>query len=397
MEILLIGRYWELSWVIPSLMSRAGFTVDVIHSSPIMKYSIFVRECSLVPPHQSLIPQIKKSISKKYSWILITDDDSLKEILESDLSVEDKLLLFPVAKEENFKNLFSKIALSKSFSTHSIPTPNFVVAQNKDEAILYSQQLKFPLLLKVDYSSGGLGVLRCRGCEDIAKAPDYFFEKPILLQEELCGEVLDLSAFYWQGKLVFFSCSKFEAVIRPFGPSSLRTYLAENDLYREIPIELSQIGKTLGVSGFTNITCIQQSDGKRFYFEADMRPNIWVEMSRFYAKDPADLIANWFDTKKRAQSSWPVSLQPSKNLCIPHFLRLNFYKLLCNRHKVWQFIARDDYKILLRILLNRIFPAKIMNLIPKRHRNVIRQLKHRLMFMEARLFVKDSLLRKMRN
>ena len=370
MHALLIGRGHSLAWVLPQMLSRAGFSVDVITSSSFMRRAKFVRHCDIVPLSRSLIPTIRRRMGNSYNWIIVTEDGTLSEILESDLSVEEKRKLLPVQGEEHFAHLYSKIGLSRAFKTHGVNTPPFLVIHNREEALLAANQLGYPILLKRDASGGGNGVFPCNSPSDINALSESTFAKPLLAQKKISGFELDLSALYLEGELVHFSYAKVEKTVKNFGPSTLRTYRPLREVDREIFYELKQIGRALGANGFTNIACIQ-SDRGRFYFETDMRPNAWVEVPRYFGEDPANQIRDWFHCREPLIP--PPSPACSSEILIPYFLRLKWFELLINRHNVWKFIPRDD-RILTAKLVARAFMASIAKgVIPTKYHQRVRQ------------------------
>ncbi|HSX10871.1 MAG TPA: hypothetical protein VLF94_04055, partial [Chlamydiales bacterium] len=297
MNALIIGRDHGLAWALPQLLTRAGFSVDAIISSPLMKRCKFLRNCFLVPHTRSLIPTIAEKMNKGYDWIVITEDGPLTEVLESNLSVEDKLKILPVQAPENFIHLYSKIGLSKVFSDQGVPTPPSAVAKTITEALSEANRLGYPILLKQDSSGGGSGIFEAHSAADLKTLQPQFFQKPVLVQKQIPGIEVDLSPLYFHGKLIHFNYAKIEKTTSRFGPSSVRTYSPLSRVDEQVFRELAHIGKVLGAHGFVNMSCIE-SEGRRFYFEADMRPNAWVEFPRFFSEDPAIRIRNWFLNKE---------------------------------------------------------------------------------------------------
>ena len=58
---------------------------------------------------------------------------------------------------------------------------------------------------------------------------------------------------------------------------------------------MSELGAALGANGFANVGCIRAAgDQGIYFFEADMRPNVWVEHSKYLNDDPAIRIHNYF-------------------------------------------------------------------------------------------------------
>ncbi len=351
MRALLIGRCHSLAWALPQMLARAGFQIDVITSSPIMKRGRFIRSCETVPTAQSLIPAIQRAMHHHYDWIIITDDITLREIRESEIPSCDKLKLLPVQSLNNFTHLFSKTGLSKVLSDNGVSTPPYHVAHNLSDAMLGANQIGYPLFLKLDSSSGGLGVFECQNSTDLKACESKLSKWPVLIQKKIEGAEKDFSAIFLNGDLVHFSHSKIERVCdNTFGPSVIRTYCTLSNTDAQIAQELAQLGTVLGAHGFVTISCME-SGSQRYYIEADMRPNVWVEFPRFFGEDPATQIKNWFSQKKTLSRGDLLALQnPTSQIIIPYFLRLKWFELLFNRFNVWKFIPRDD-KVLISFLI----------------------------------------------
>lgn len=382
MNVLLIGRNLGLIWVLPQLFHRADFNVDVISSASLLNKSRFVRSFDLVPNYQSLIPYIANRLEQNYDWVVITDDVTLKEVVHSSLSLEQKLKVLPVIKEENFAHIYSKIGLSKALFEAGISTPPFFEAHTILEARTAARELGYPILLKQDASGGGTGIHQCSCPTDFDRIDPHFFDQPVLVQKKVAGLEMDLSAIFLKGNLIHFSYSTVNRVIRnPFGPSAIRTYTPLSFVDPEIFNELSSIGKALGAHGFTNLGAIQ-SGKRRYYFEADMRPNAWIDTPRYFELDPAIRM------KRGEPLKFPVPVlpnQPSK-IIIPYFLRLTRFELLFNRYDVWKYIPREDPTLVFRVILGRFFSFQFFHpivlflkrVLPKNIYEALRKIKFHL-------------------
>jgi glutathione synthase/RimK-type ligase-like ATP-grasp enzyme len=234
-EALVIGRAYTLMWSLPQMLTRAGFIIDVISSAPVMNRSKFIRHHALIPPHLSLLPTIRKKLNHAYDWIIVTDDDTLIEIAHSSLSLSEKLRLLPLLTENDFSHIYSKIGLSKLFHQKGVCTPDFLIASNLYEAVEGAQQLGYPVLIKENASGAGLGVFECRRAEEVKYIKPQVFDRPVLLQKKIEGSEYDLSALYFEGKLIHFSRSKIEKrCCNPFGASSVRRYYPLNRIDKNI-------------------------------------------------------------------------------------------------------------------------------------------------------------------
>lgn len=382
MQALLIGRHYHLQWVLPQILAEAGFSVDVLTSAPILRHSRFVRECESVAVSESLVARAAKRLERGYDWILVTEDSTLREIASSDLSLEAKLKLLPVLREENFLHLYSKIGLFQVLSKGGVRTPPSCVAHDWKGVLKGAEELGYPVLLKKDASGGGGGILECRNSSDIVSLRKEEWDLPLLVQKKLEGTELDLSALYLQEDLVHFSHSIPKRVMSPFGPSSLRIYRPLGQVEREVFEELRHLGKVLGVHGFTNISCMQTPDGKRWYFEADLRTNAWVYASGFLGESIALRIQRWFSHREKlGDPSMHFSEAPEEKI-LPYLLRLNPREVLCNRYRAWNFLPKKDRGLFIRVFLTEFIGLKIREkmafwakkVIPKRYHAAVKRI-----------------------
>lgn len=386
LSALLIGRTHTLAWALPLLLSKAGFNVDIITSSSLMRYCRSLREFEYIPPYCSLIPAIQQRIKMKYDWVVVTEDVTLQDILQSSLSVEEKLKILPVQKEENFTHLYSKIGLSQALTAGGVNTPSFSIVYHLSEAISEANRLGYPVLIKRNSSGGGKGVFECNSLCDFEKIGKEIFKEAVLIQKKVFGIEIDLSAVYLKENLIHFSYATPEKVCSLFGPSSLRIYRPLSNVEELFFYELDQIGKALGAHGFTNISCIQQLDGRRFYFEADMRPNVWIDFPRFFGEDPSLRIRKWFTKNETLNFPIPALPNQTSQIVIPYFLRLNLWELLFNRYRIWQFIPGGDRNLTIRLIFHEMIFLKIRSflislikfLIPQKYYQLIRSLNRSL-------------------
>lgn len=344
----------------PHLLFRAGFEIDAVSSNQLLKENKFLSDYKFYSDKQSMLVHLIKKNLDVYDFIIPCDDQTLKNILDSSLAVVEKLKLLPVQAAENLKHISSKIGLSCALLEGGVVTPDFVVAGNFTEAVAAGEKLGYPLMLKIDFSGGGNGVFKCESASDLASIPQENFNLPLLVQKKISGEELDLSGIYRSGKLVTFSYSTIKKVIgNEFGPSSVRVYEQLGNVSEDVFLEMKKLGKVLGANGFVTISAIKSSGGKIYFIEADMRPNVWVEMAKFIGDDPAKKLQKWFlqERSQVAKLQYPQPLNkkfPTK-LLIPYFARLSVAEILTNRYNVWKFMLKEDREFVLRFLYQQIF------------------------------------------
>ena len=287
MEALVIARTTSPAWDILHLLSRAGFSVDIVTTSRHLRLSRFARTVHSVTSDKALAPSaydVVRIRGKPYDWVIATDDLTLRALALLEWPPGMRLKFLPSSTPENLPHLCSKIGLSRVLSAGGIRTPPFRIARNHEEAIEAASAIGYPVMLKVDFSGGGQGVHECAKDADIVALRHLFTEQPLLVQKKIEGTTLDLSAIYFDGELVHFTYSTCERRLKQFGLSVVRTYYPLALVDGEIFTELSALGNVLAASGFVNITCIEAADGTRQYIEADMRPNAWADFSRFFGE-----------------------------------------------------------------------------------------------------------------
>lgn len=271
--------------------------------------------------------------SHHYDLVVPCSDHELKIIRDSNLPESLKLKLLPVIHRIFFKHLCSKIELSKLLKKNQILSPAFKVVEKFEDIKFLAEKLRYPVLLKIDYSGGGAGTFKLNRSSDISNIPNTFKVEKLFLQKYIEGRLLDISGFYQHGKLIHFSFSEsLERSMNPFGPSIARIFNQDAQSNRKLIRELSSIGHALGLHGFTNVGCIEsKQDGKYYYFEVDVRPNDWINYSSYFGDDPADRIKDYFN-KKIFLKTLKLMKNTNERYLFANPSRLNFYQLMINKY-----------------------------------------------------------------
>jgi hypothetical protein len=361
LQALLVGENVELMIAMPTLLSRAGFAVDIITNSYIFKKHPAIRSFVFVASSDDIVRVASENIKNNYSLIVIGDDNTLQKILNSDLSAEEKTELLPIQTIKNIDHIYSKIGLSKVFQEFGINTPEYRIARDKSELIPSAESLGYPVFVKVDSSGGGFGVFECSSNGDVEVLSNKLQTYPVLLQKKIQGIWIDLSGFYQDGKLIHFSYSRVERVTGKFGASAIRTYVQIGYLQKEIFDELDLLGKALGANGFVNTSCIQSDhDQKRYFLEADMRPTAWVDFPKFFGDDPAVQIKNFISNGHTLQHPYPINLAYPDEILLPYFSRIKLWELVINRYCVWKYLPNRDHSAIILYLIIRKIKTKVI-------------------------------------
>ncbi len=350
LEALLIGGDWpDVMMAVLGLLTRAGFAVDVISTNAFFTKNKSVRNYFLAEKDEDLLQTALESTRKEYSLIVVGDDPTLGRILNSGLSEEDKLRLLPVISNKDLDHIFSKIGLSDAFSKNGVTTPDYLIANNEHELKTAARTLGYPIFVKIDSSAGGLGVFECLNDSDLDNSLNKLRIYPVLAQKKIEGAEVSMEAFYQKGELVHFAYSTQEKYIYKFGPTSMRRYTQLACLEKNIFNELSLIGKALGADGFVNMSSIlSDHDNKLFFFEADMRPNLWVGHSKYFGDDLAKVINRHFTTGETIIYPYPFNPDYSEQVLISHYARIRLRELILNHHQVWRHLPENFLYITLR-------------------------------------------------
>lgn len=340
-KALLVGQLYGLTAAPLQLLKRSGFEVDLIsikdRSPPVCEY----RRVFMID-HMEQLSELLISLSEcfEYDLVVVGDDDTLKNITGLALADDIKMRFLPVVNYENTTHLYSKVELNRVFKESSIRTPPSLVANNDSDLAACVCEIGYPLIIKIDSSGGGAGVFECWSELDL-EMNRHSYSYPLLVQKRIEGRVIDLSAIYQRGTLVHFTYSEFVKVESKFGPSSVRKYTqiaaVENDVFDE----LSWLGKSLGANGFVNITALKSdADGKRYYFEADMRPNVWADFGKFIGDDASIALRQYIATGQGLAFPQPLNPMFSTSMLIPYPMRLSFLEVLLNKYRCWSYVGK---------------------------------------------------------
>jgi len=354
LRALLVGySYWLMSGI-PHLLTRAGFSVDVItnHNNPIKDNRHI---SNLTTTKNNLIKTLDEIDLNQYDFIIPSDDKILAQIKNSDLDLEKKLKLLPITEEKFISHITSRVEFVNVMQANKIKTPQFYVAHNFEELKNSAIKLGFPVMVKGDIAGDGLITNEYNNVFDLNKIETKFFDTRVLVQKKISGTEYDLSSLFRDQKLISFTVATVIKSIKKFGPSSVRTYYQTTVLGKKIFDELNAFGKALGANGFVNIAAIKSDEDGEFYFiEGDMRPISWTDYTKFIGDDLAPKITKWFHEKKALEFSSKLNPNYPSQMVMANFLRLPTMDVLLNRYNVWRFMSKDDFVTFTRKLIQQI-------------------------------------------
>jgi len=376
-EALLVGRAPTLMWAVPHLLNRCGFHVDVVSSSPLLRASQFVRDVMLLPEADGLSATAYARIcdrERPYDWVIACDDQTLLEMSKMDWPAGREPAYLPLQGGPAGPHIYSKIGLSRVLRAAGVRTPQFRVARSCAEASRATRKLGYPVLLKTDSDSGGAGVHLCRGVEDVWALERHFVSGPMLVQKRIEGREVDLSGFFFEGRLIHFCCAEVERMAGGGSLSAVRRYYPLRLVEKRVFTELSALGRALGANGFVSIGSIEAADGSGLYFfEADMRPTVWVDAGRLYGDDAAKRIRGWFERGEVASWEEMRAAGDEQPVRVAHFQRLAMWEMLVNRYGVWRTVPWAEWRMVAQILAARVWAPASRKLAPRSVRRVVKR------------------------
>lgn len=349
LEALLIGGNWPDFMVATlGLLSRAGFAVDVISVNDSLKYRKSIRNYFFVENNDLLVKAALNQIEKQYALVVVADDPTLGAILNSDMPEERKVKLLPVISRKNLGHIFSKIGLSLALDKSGVNIPDYIIVNNEQELKASVATLGYPIVIKVDSSTGGRGVFECSDEGNLLAASSKLPIYPVLVQKKIKGRELSFEAFYQNGELIHFACSAVEEYQYKFGPTSVRKYTQLAFLEKQFFDQLELLGKALGADGFVNISSIRSEHDERLYFfEADMRPNLWIDHTKYFGDDWAPIMRRYFFSGEKTTYPYPVDSRYSGQVMLSHYSRIGWMDLVLNRHQIWKHLPDNFFSVTL--------------------------------------------------
>ena len=105
-----------------------------------------------------------------------------------------------------------------------------------------------------------------------------------------------------------------------------------SDVYQD----LLRVGQALGINGFANITCIEsKKNGQRYFIEADLRPNVWIDYGKFIGDDAATALKNYFFNNQVFSHRGEVNPLFPKSRIVCFIPRMSLWELMTNQYDSW--------------------------------------------------------------
>jgi len=363
---LLIGSCSYFIMSTAKVFVGAGFQVDLISYNKTIKRSRYIPNIFYSSNNHEVIRNfILINKIEEYRVIIVIDDYILKHLADAqDIDNEVKLKLLPVISADYFCHIYSKIGLSEIFRTSGVNTPQYRVARDIIHVVRFSEAYGFPLLVKKDSSTGGIGIYECKNIDDINRLPNWLFNNPVLVQKKINGIIIGIDAYYRDARLIYYSYSDLCLCNNnDYGPSSVRTYRQIGVFGDSLYDELQKIGETLGANGFANITAIHSAENNlRYYIEADMRPTAWIFIGKYIGFDLSDCIRRYYEHGEILGAPLRINNKFPLSIVLPLFFRLNSMDIILNKYNVWKYIYCTGSGYVSIYLSSRIYPYVVTTL-----------------------------------
>lgn len=334
------------AWTLPRLLHRSGLVVDVVTTpSRHLRSRHYLRELHVLPDPTSVVREglARTRDPNRYGWVIAANDGMLFELGRGTaFADDDRLRLAPVVDRRHLVQLDSKAALSLALAAHGIPTPDFRVVADSGEAVAAAEELGYPVMVKGDSGGGGAAVRFADDADAVVEGFRRIDQSVVVVQRWLAGVNVDVSAVFFDGVPVHFTYARVLSSQRGLGPSRLRCYTPTQS-QPGVLSELRALGRALGLHGFTNISAIEAGDGsgRRWYYEADARPNVWCTAGAEVGDDPVVRLRNWLELGRNTVAE-PTCVRPRAEHVAAHLRRSPRRDLLLNRNGPWRdFDLRD--------------------------------------------------------
>ncbi len=351
-------RTADISAEIPYLFHKAGSVVEVYcaETSWLRKnnYHHKWHQADVSTPEKYVAGLNECARRQKYDWIILTEDEAIRAVNNGSSSdTVGKIINFR-ATSEGQKLGFSKAEFSQICHRHGIVTPKFLIYEPGISLESVEHEVGFPLVAKVDCSSGGDGVFLCASVANLAQTISTLPVKKtdkLVLQKYIRGTNLSCEALFKDGALLASATARVVATTgNEFNVSSGRVYQRDS----RVEELLGRIGPMFNFDGFYNLTFMEdEADGLLYFIEADMRPNIWFSLVRFAGVDFSLAVRRYLSldapgpslvTLEKPTLVWHFHRDINRALAEGDFKTLFLW--IMNDGGRWRFIPFYDQKLL---------------------------------------------------
>ena len=355
---------WDSSAEIPYLLKKAGCKVDIFCSdnSWLLSNKYYDKWIPIELGNVDLFAKklIELANTNEYQWIILTDDIAIDLMNKKIVDEKTFLKIMPIHNIGQRDILSSKNGFSDFCEANGITTPLYYKYNNTDDFKLINEKLRFPVIVKPDFSWGGMGMSVNNSIDELKSTISRMQKgENLLIQEFISGPEIGVDALFYEGILVHFQCAKFlDYGDSKFTFSTRREYF-NNDIFID---SLQEFGTKAGVHGFATITYMFDEKSEIYYLiEVDTRPNSWFVYNRFISKnnfsDAIKRIINgeYLNGYKAVINNKPkieivLFFKDIKRILIKNDI-IGLLKWIFNFKSCWRFLPFYDIKLTKRIFI----------------------------------------------
>lgn len=249
---------WNTLAEIPFILKKGGCTVDILCSKNAWLksnsyYNNWIESKEGADEYTSHLIDLVKNNS--YNWVILGDDPLIKLMNESIHDEELFTKILPIKKIENRNILSSKFGLNEVCEKYDILSPKSIICDgNSIDMDIIHNKIAFPVIIKKDFSWGGLGIMVCQDLDALKKQlQNVSTNENLIIQEYIEGEEVPVEALFSEGKLITYNVSKILSYDKDEFSYSTRRIYYENTM---VESELTKLGMAVGINGFVNLAYI---------------------------------------------------------------------------------------------------------------------------------------------
>jgi Carbamoyl-phosphate synthase L chain, ATP binding domain len=231
----------KLDWIglarMPRAMADHGFQTSVIcpanslvaHARSIHRLVTFATKI----PQQEFWKRVMQEISQFQPDILIPGDDlvvrllhALHQMIAGDArhAFAKELLERSLGDPSTFVSIERKSGLIEMARQADVPIPESRLLTSEQEALSFATEIGYPIILKPDFGSGGIGVVKCADDNQLKQeyAKILKLQQPVLGQRFVNGQTVTVNVVVEKGRVAeSFSLLRERTHPGPFGISAL--------------------------------------------------------------------------------------------------------------------------------------------------------------------------------
>jgi predicted ATP-grasp superfamily ATP-dependent carboligase len=352
---------WESLSEVPYIFHKGGCTVDIFcpPNAWVLKNSHYDHWISSAGSDDFLSLLLELANRNHYDWIVPMDDILLKMIRESSMPETAKQQLIPLSKHENADILGSKSGLEMICEKYGFHRPKTIHSDSISSLLDIKNGFSFPVLIKLDHSWGGIGIVYAQDFEHFKSAIESMPRNGYLVQEYISGKDIGVESLFKNGQLLTMqSGNVIEYTGTQFEPTIRRQYFHDPELYKVV----QRIGAEIGINGFASMQFIYDDSKNRYYLlEVDLRPQAWCRYGEITGNSFSEgvkqftgqLSSEVLEVKAR-QSMKPVEVVLFHKTLIAIFRKRSLWKLFTFlfNFQNWKYFPFYDMKYFKYVMID---------------------------------------------